>query len=80
MNPTQVSNRAEQNKLYHAYLLRLWCADESEMKCWRASIEDTRTGERIGFASLEELFAFLMEQSELDSGYRPSIRVASGAD
>jgi len=27
-------------------------------------LEDPRTGKRIGFASLEQLFAFLMEQVE----------------
>jgi hypothetical protein len=43
--------------------LRLWCA-ETRDPCWRASLEDPHTGKRIGFASLEQLFAFLMEQVE----------------
>jgi hypothetical protein len=30
---------------------------------WRASLESTRTGERKGFASLDELFDFLREQT-----------------
>jgi hypothetical protein len=50
-------------KKYRSYLLRLWCAETLD-PCWRASLEDPRTGERIGFASLEQLFAFLMEQVE----------------
>ena len=53
-------------KKYRAYLLRLWCADTLD-PCWRASLEDPRTGERIGFASLEQLFAYLMEQVEGDA-------------
>ncbi len=53
-------------KKYRAYLLRLWCADTLD-RCWRASLEDPRTGQRIGFASLEQLFAFLMEQVEGDA-------------
>lgn len=48
----------------HSYMLRLWCADELEAGNWHASLEDPFTGERIGFATLEQLFAFLMEQSE----------------
>lgn len=50
-------------KKYRSYLLRLWRA-ESPDQSWRASLEDAHTGERIGFAGLEELFAFLMEQAE----------------
>ena len=52
-------------KRYRSYLLRLWCGDALD-RCWRASLEDPRTGERIGFASLELLFAYLMEQVEGD--------------
>ena len=50
-------------KKYRSYLLRLWRAEASD-EGWRASLEDARTGKRIGFASLEQLFAFLMEQVE----------------
>jgi hypothetical protein len=31
---------------------------------WRASLEVPETGRRIGFASLEQLFAYLMDVSE----------------
>jgi len=51
-----------------SYILRLWCADEQQAADWRASLEDPSTKERLGFSSLEQLFAFLMEQSETDSG------------
>jgi hypothetical protein len=51
-----------------SYILRLWCADEPPAAEWHASLEDPATRERIGFSSLEQLFAFLMEQSERDSG------------
>jgi hypothetical protein len=53
----------ENNRLY---LLRLWRA-EPHAECWRAVLQDPRTGQRIGFATLEQLFAFLMEQAERDS-------------
>ncbi len=46
---------------YQSYLLRLWRVDQSGSGNWRASLEDPRTGERVGFANLEDLFVFLME-------------------
>jgi len=51
---------------YRSYLLRLWRVDTVD-PCWQASLEDPHTGKRIGFASLEHLFAFLMEQVEGDA-------------
>jgi len=60
-NPTTPINPPE--KKYRSYLLRLWCAETPDHG-WRASLEDAHTGKRIGFASLEQLFAFLMEQVE----------------
>ena len=60
---------------YQSYLLRLWRVDMNDTPrrpdqawprptspTWRASLEDARTGERIGFAGLEELLDFLREQ------------------
>jgi hypothetical protein len=54
---------------YRAYLLRLWRADSENARPaeWRASLEDPRTGERLGFASLEQLFAFLIVLTERGS-------------
>jgi hypothetical protein len=51
-----------------SYILRLWCAGEPEAGNWHASLENPSTKERFGFSSLEQLFAFLMELSERDSG------------
>jgi hypothetical protein len=34
-----------------------------EQLVWRASLEDPRTGERHGFASLEQLVAHLTQQT-----------------
>ena len=44
-----------------SYLLRLWRTDELGGFHWQASLETPETGERIGFAGLEELFAYLMD-------------------
>ena len=50
---------------YQSYLLRLWCAEMLD-PCWRASLEDPRTRERISFASLELLFAYIVNLVESD--------------
>jgi hypothetical protein len=47
-----------------SYILRLWCAGEPQAAQWHASLEDPSTRERLGFSSLEQLFAFVMEFSE----------------
>jgi hypothetical protein len=64
--PSEQSHHDHKPSRYLAYLLRLWCPDHSQSASWRASLEDPHTGERIGFANLEELFAFLMEEVEGD--------------
>lgn len=52
---------------YLSYLLRLWRVSEKETD-WRASLESSHTGEREGFASLDDLFRFLREQTGVMSG------------
>ncbi len=47
---------------YLSYLLRLWRVG-TEKAVWRASLESPHGGERIGFASLDALFAFLRQQT-----------------
>lgn len=48
---------------YQSYLLRLWPTGDEGQTEWRASLDSPGTGERIGFASLEELFDFLRQQT-----------------
>ena len=50
------------------YILRVWCADETQTGAWLASLEEPSTGERLGFSSLEQLFVFIMELSERARG------------
>ncbi len=50
---------------YRVNLLRVWRAGALDLG-WRASLEKPRTGQRIGFATLEQLVAYLMEQVERD--------------
>jgi hypothetical protein len=63
LSPKDDSSQAN----YHSYLLRLWWAGLSGVCEPRASLEDLRTRERIGFANLEELFVFLMAHKESHS-------------
>lgn len=45
-----------------SYLLRVWQTGSAGNVVWRASLENPFTGERRGFASLKDLFAFLQAQ------------------
>jgi len=52
---------------YLSYLLRLWQESERALEgreepVWRASLTSPATGERVGFANLEELMAYLQER------------------
>jgi hypothetical protein len=49
---------------YQIYMLRLWRARCKGRWQWRVAIESPRTGERHGFASLEELYAYLSQRCE----------------
>jgi hypothetical protein len=42
------------------YVLRMWPAGDG----WQASLQEVKTGQRIGFSSLEALFTFLMNATE----------------
>ena len=47
---------------YHAYILRAWQErppSDDRPGVWRYSLEDTRTRRRQGFASLDDLTAYL---------------------
>jgi hypothetical protein len=78
MNEESIQSKDNQHSpIYCSYLLRLWCAGQVERGSWRASLENSHTREWIGFASLEELFAFLIEQVE-DDGTRRLFDVLPG--
>jgi hypothetical protein len=58
---------------YLSYLLRLWQESAGDLRdgeppLWRASLERPQDGERLGFANLEDLFAFL----ERETGVGPT--------
>jgi hypothetical protein len=52
----------DKQRRYLSYLLRLWQEWDRLPAVWRASLEDPHTGERLGFADVAQLFAFLEDQ------------------
>ena len=52
------------NRHHLSYLLRLWRTEGLRDFEWRASLEIPGTGQRIGFANLEQLFVYLMDLIE----------------
>jgi len=53
----------DERRRYLAYLVRLWQTRSDGDQIWRASLERPDTGERLGFASLEDLIDFLLAQT-----------------
>lgn len=53
---------SKEQRQYISYLLRLWQTRSEGELVWRASLESPHTGERKGFASLVDLFAFLEKE------------------
>jgi hypothetical protein len=51
---------------YRSYLLTLWeerGREGSAPAVWRFRLEDPRTGNQVGFASMDELFGYLQRQT-----------------
>lgn len=67
MDESSVSNKEQPT--YHSYLLRLWQEDIKDYT-WRMSLENAHTGERRGFACLDDLVSFLQRQIEVQSQLR----------
>ncbi len=45
----------------YSFILRLWRVEHSEPEAWLSSLEIPETGKRIGFANMEQLFAYLID-------------------
>ena len=58
---------SEPRRGYVAFLLRLWQMSDAEDSGWRASLERPQGGERLGFASLADLVAFLEKETGASS-------------
>jgi hypothetical protein len=62
---------SEEGRRYVSYLLRLWEVRSNDGLIWRASLERANTGERRGFASLVDLYAFLEQVTASANEDRP---------
>jgi hypothetical protein len=62
---------SEERRRRLSYLLRLWQAEQEGASVWRASLESAHTGERWGFASVAELYAFLEQETTALNERRP---------
>lgn len=56
-----MTEKATHTLHYRAYLIRFW--QETEDGPWRGLLENPHTGEHHGFASLDQMLAFLHEQA-----------------
>ena len=52
------------NTNYFSFLLRLWQEHREGQLIWRASLEDPRDGERLGFKGIEELLMYLTQVTQ----------------
>jgi hypothetical protein len=59
---------ANKQQRYLSYLLRLWQTSDDGEQVWRASLESPGTGERLGFASIEDLIGFLLDRTRPEGG------------
>ncbi len=48
---------------YLAYMLRLWRTRSHGQLVWRASLENAHTAERVTFASIDALLAFIADKA-----------------
>jgi hypothetical protein len=57
----------QRSEAYHSYLLRVWREDIHEEVVWRASLHCVQNSVWTPFATLPDLFAYLLTQTELES-------------
>ncbi len=72
--PRDAGGKSGDRLRYISYLLRLWQTESDEGFVWRASLERPQSGERLGFASLADLCAYLeceMGDHEREEGLLP---------
>lgn len=59
-----IPERSGEQGDYRSYLLRLWRTGDRENPLWRAWLKSARTGEQVGFGSLDELCDYLRRETE----------------
>jgi hypothetical protein len=77
LGATMAQQRGEEPEArqYVAYLLRLWRETAVGPTHWRASLQDPESSERVGFATLEQLFSYLRKKTaDPPEGCRHTLR------
>jgi hypothetical protein len=46
-----------------SFVIRLWLVHDEGEGTWRVSLRSVQTGEHLGFASLEEAFGYLRQET-----------------
>ena len=59
----QQTTRDGKPEEYFSYMLRLWREGKQGRSRWLSSLQNPITGERIGFACMDELFEFLRDKT-----------------
>lgn len=62
MDSSKLTKMKAGARIYQSYILRIW--QEQPGGDWRSSLTDTRTQECTAFATLTELFAYLIMTTE----------------
>jgi len=63
MPDSVVEKKATEQQPYLAYMLRLWQVQDGAKSVWRVSLESPHTGERLVFATMDLMVAFLREKT-----------------
>lgn len=57
----KTDRKTEDRQLFHSYLIRLY--SDSRQEPWRATAKQVSDGREVHFASLEQLFLYLHQQT-----------------
>lgn len=63
-NQTGKNTNKQERPRRITFMLRMWCEDQTGRSSWRVSLELPGDEKRIGFASLEEMFIYLIDLTE----------------
>jgi hypothetical protein len=70
----------EKTPHHFSFLLRMWLAGDDAESQWRVSLEDTHSGERSGFGSLDALNQYLKRLSSETKSQPEEIQPANHLD
>ena len=69
--------KSDPHSKYISFLLRIWSDKEGMRSIWRASLENTQTGEKVGFATPKLLLDYLLEITA--NGEKLNLKICGGS-